>query len=306
MIEEMELWSPYIDPKSSDAMWNLPAPTPIYSISTFQNLCTLAKIMTKIINQVYVCGAPAENTGSRLEVLDDELSAWYKSLPSHLVFEPWSRDASPTPHVAAPNVIILLTTYNALVILLHRPFISNSLLRRTTSPANSWKKCTTAARNITSLVLAYQSVYPLRRASYLLSYAVYVSLTIHVRNAAAAENNPESAGGNATSLLTSSLKGLDELSVPNGGVADLARIIRKLMEEHGIRGIPGPTIDAQTPTSQDLEAIYPMFPDQFIGFGNMNDPYSIGFDTQSTDLLFGFMNDSFLSPPAFATDFSMT
>lgn len=261
--------------------------------------------MTKIINQVYVPGAPAENTGSRLELLDNELSAWYMSLPSHLVFEPWLRDTTSTPHVAAPNVIILLTTYNALVILLHRPFISNSLLRRTTSPATSWKKCTTAARNITSLVLAYQSVYPLRRASYLLSYSVYVSLTIHVRNTAA-ENNSDLAGGNAASLLASSLKCLDELSIPNGGVADLARIIRRLVEEHGIRAIPEPTIDAQTPTSQDLEAIYPMFPDQFIGFGNMNDPYSMGFDTQSTDLLFGFMNDSFLSPQAFATDLSMT
>lgn len=261
--------------------------------------------MTKIINQVYVSGGPAESTGSRLEILDNELSSWYSSLPSHLVFEPWSREPSSSPHVAAPNVIILLTTYNALVILLHRPFISNSLLRRTTSPATSWKKCTTAARNITSLVLAYQSVYPLRRASYLLSYAVYVSLTIHVRNTAAAENNSESAGGNAASLLASSLKCLDELSVPNGGVADLARIIRKLVEEHGIRALPDPAIDAETPTSQDLEAIYPMFPDQFVGFGTIGDPYSMGFDTQSTDLLFGFMNDSFLSPPAFATDFSM-
>jgi Fungal specific transcription factor domain/Fungal Zn(2)-Cys(6) binuclear cluster domain len=237
-FEELELWVPYIDPKAAEySSWNLQVPAPMYSLSTFQQLCNLAIIMTKIMNQVYVSGGTVKNSGVRLEALDTQLSNWYRHLPPQLVFEPWSKQVPGGQRAAAPNVIVLLTTYHALIILLHRPFISNGALRRTTVPANSWKKCTAAARNITSLALAYQSAYPLRRANYLLSYAVYVASTIHVRNLAA--ENTANANPPRSSPLKASLKCLDELSMPNGGAADLAKIIRRLMEDNGIKDIPG-------------------------------------------------------------------
>ena len=110
-----------------------------------------------------------------------------------------------------------------------RPFISDGHLRSSSTPENSWKKCTVAARNITSIVGAYRSAYSLRGAPYLTSYAVYVSCTIHVRNAAL-----EGGSGENLKLLLSGLKTLDELCVPNPGVSGPANIIRRLMQTNGI------------------------------------------------------------------------
>lgn len=248
-IEELELWMPYIDPQSPD---NGPAatqrtPTPIYSISTFQNLCTLCMIMTRVINHFYIVGATKENTPAELDSIDRTLSTWYRNLPQHLVFEPSSNPNIQLQNVPSPNVIILLTTYNALIILLHRPFISNSDLKSTSIPTTSWRKCTAAARNITNLVLAYQSAYPLRRSSYLLSYAVYVACTIHVRNLATKENNSSSEGDKYTSPLLTCLRFLDVLSLPNGGVCDLANIIRRLMVDNGV-----PNVESKMPRLLEL------------------------------------------------------
>lgn len=231
-MEELELWTPYVDPMvpDSDAHSYGFTPMPNYSVSTFQHLCLLSKIMTKIINRFYVVGAKAEHASSTLQAVDDNLIAWYRNLPPHLVFEPWSPNSQ---RQATPNVIILLTTYYSLVILLHRPFISNGHLRSTKTSANSWRRCTAAARNITSLVQAYRAAFTLRRAPYLLSYATYVACTIHTRNAAAAETSR----GEADSPIHETLGCLDEMAVPNPGVSNPANIIRKLMASNGITQI---------------------------------------------------------------------
>ncbi|KFZ24332.1 hypothetical protein V502_01194 [Pseudogymnoascus sp. VKM F-4520 (FW-2644)] len=257
-MEENELWTPYVDPKSPiNHNMSLPqaVPTPIHSISTFQQLCLLSKIMAKIINLFYVVGATADNARTHLQGVDDALSAWYDALPPHLVFEPWAKDppSSPSP---APNIMILLTTYNSLVILLHRPFVFGHL-RQLSIPAMSWKRCTTAARNITSIASTYQAKYTLRRAPYLLSYTVYVACTIHTRNTIASEG-PRSEEN--LSALFASLRCLDELTVPNSGVLSPVGNIRRLMAANGIPNILDNTWDVQTPNSQELEALCQMFP----------------------------------------------
>lgn len=291
-MEENELWTPYVDPKSPiNHNMSLPpaVPTPIYSISTFQQLCLLSKIMAKIINLFYVVGATADNARAHLQGVDDALSAWYAALPPHLVFEPWAKDppSSPSP---APNIMILLTTYNSLVILLHRPFVFGHL-RQLSIPAMSWKRCTTAARNITSIASTYQAKYTLRRAPYLLSYTVYVACTIHTRNTIASEGGRSEEN---LSALFASLRCLDELTVPNSGVLSPVGNIRRLMAANGIPNIlgelsslnlplfpeiclyfpkftlfllslrlttsPDNTWDVQTPNSQELEALCQMFP----------------------------------------------
>jgi hypothetical protein len=232
-FEEMEPWAPCIDPGSSyDLMASRnPAPIYIHSVSVFQQFCILSKIMTGIINRIYFLGATAENTLAQLQSLDSDLLAWYSALPAHLVFEPWSERPTDSPRRVAPNVTLLHTTYNSLIILLHRPFISNGHLHPTKVPPTSWKRCTTAARNITNLVISYKSTYPLRKSPYLLSYALYVACTIHVHHSAATEN---ATRGDA-SLLSICLKCLDELAIPNSGVTNPARIIRKLMEAKNIQ-----------------------------------------------------------------------
>lgn len=234
-FEENELWTPYVDPQMTTH--NLPCaspPTRIYSVSVFQHLCSLSKIMTIIIDRFYVVGATGEVARKHLDMIDQRLTTWYRKLPSNLRFEPWAengQNGQATATTAAPNTIILLTTFNALTILLHRPFIITGHLQSTDSPAHSWERCITAARNITSLALAYRSVYSLRRANYMLSYAVYVACTIHARNPTIKEITRRK---DPASPLTICLHCLDELAVPNCGVSAPAKIIRRLMEANNI------------------------------------------------------------------------
>ncbi|OBT80301.1 hypothetical protein VF21_00727 [Pseudogymnoascus sp. 05NY08] len=256
-MEENELWTPYVDPKSPHNL-SLPpvVPTPIHSISTFQQLCLLSEIMAEIINLFYVVGATADNARAHLEGVDDALSGWYASLPPHLVFEPWAKDSPSSSPSPSPNIMILLTTYNSLVILLHRPFVFGHL-RQSSIPAMSWKRCTTAARNITSIASTYQEKYTMRRAPYLLSYTVYVACTIHTRNTIASEGARSEEN---LSALFASLRCLDELTVPNAGVLSPVGNIRRLMAANGIPNILDNTWDVQTPNSQELEALCQMFP----------------------------------------------
>lgn len=258
-FEELEPWEPYDDsttPGASRKVTYSAAP-PAYSVTVFQQLCLLSKIMTRIMNKIYFVGATAQKTLDEIRPLDDALIAWYRDLPAHLAYEPWTKDPMDPPVMVAPNRIIILTTYHSLVVLLHRPFIattsSGTSNHNNTAIINasgadhtiktsafSWKRCTTAARHITSLALSYRSIYPLRKSSYLLSYAVYVACTIHVLNAAShSAGSDRNAYAESSSLLGASLRCLDELAVPNSGVADTARIIRKLMTAKGVQETPG-------------------------------------------------------------------
>ncbi len=254
-FEELEPWEPYIDRTLPGAGCNAVAsPVPSsYSVSVFQQLCLLSQIITQIIDKIYFVGATPSKTLHELTPLDDALAAWYRELPSHLAYEPWIKGPIDTPAVVAPNQIILLTTYHALIVLLHRPFIttsnnyngnnntqdSNATIE---TPAFSWKRCTTAARHITSLTMSYQCIYPLRKSSYLLGYAVYVACTIHVLTTASASLSAgidSAAHAESSFLLNASLSCLDALAVPNSGSADIARIIRKLMAAKGVKESPG-------------------------------------------------------------------
>ncbi|KAI5296668.1 hypothetical protein KEM52_002073 [Ascosphaera acerosa] len=258
-MEELDPYRPYIDPQFPTDIPYQAVTTPIYSVSTFQRLCLLSRIMTKIINKFYVVGATAANARASLEAIDENLSAWRDHLPKELIFEPWNDPIGVTPHRPAPNIMILNAVYNSLIILLHRPFISDGHLRSATAPASSWKRCSTAASNITHIATAYRSSYTFRGSAYLLAYCVYVACTIHVRNAAATERQQRGENG---SLLAASLSCLDDMSLPNSGVSKPASIIRNLMVQNGLELSSEPPTESQTPPSLDLDAIMRMFPTQ--------------------------------------------
>lgn len=259
-FEELEPWEPYFDPTTPAVSRKVASPTApsAYSVTVFQQLCLLSEIMTRIVEKIYFVGATAQKTLNEIPPLDDALTAWYRDLPAHLAYEPWAKDAMDPPVVVAPNRIILLTTHHAFVVLLHRPFISTPSSGTSTgsdadhtikTSAFSWKRCTTAARHISSLALSYRSIYPLRKSSYLLSYAVYVACTIHVLNVASLSiGSDNNAYAESSLLLGASLRCLDELAVPNSGVADTARIIRKLMTAKGVQESPSelPSMIAST------------------------------------------------------------
>lgn len=92
--------------------------------------------------------------------------------------------------------------YNVLLILLHRPFVADGHLYNTARSitVNSLLTCATAATQIVRLLRVYDKAFSVRRAPYLISYATYVSATIHVRIAAKRSSESEAHKSLATCL----------------------------------------------------------------------------------------------------------
>ena len=304
-IEEKELFVPYQDPTfpNSTQLSKMVTPTPIYSVSCFQQLCKLSKLMAKIINKFYVVGATTASAEASLGHLDDSLTKWAAQLPVDFQFNP--KTWVPGSQCPSPNVLNLLTTYHSLVILLHRPLVAEGHLQSAEGSASSWKKCTTSAGHITNIVSVHQTAYTLRGAPYLISYALYVACTIHVRNVAALEQNYP---GENSRLLALSLQQLEELSVPNAGVLRPLKIIRKLMMTKGVT-VPPQAKEATTldiPENRgsfelgdaELDDVlrsfsYNSVPSYDVGQArNLNMSPIVGSGSGlPEDLLYGFMND---------------
>ncbi|KAF5661190.1 Nit-4-like protein [Fusarium heterosporum] len=177
---------------------------PMHSVSTFQQLCLLSKIMTTIINRFYVVGATFSNAQNGLAKIEQALQDWRDKLSPELDFQPWSA-SSGIVQPQTPNIMVLHNLYHSLIILVHRPFISDGHLRSTATSGRSWERCTIAARCITSIALVYRSTYGLKGAPYVLAYTVYVACTIHC---------------------------LDDLCIANPGVIKPANTIRRLIQSN--------------------------------------------------------------------------
>lgn len=270
--EEHETWTPYSEPAPPGPCASSQTLS-ILSVSTFKQFGLLARIMTCILNYFYVVGASRRNAEARLRSIDKTLDNWQQSLPPELVLE--SRESNPgeaSGFMRPPNILNLHAIFHSLIILLHRPFISDGHLRRATAPETSWRRCTSAAKSITRIALGYRGAWTLKSAPYLLSYAVYVACTIHVRNAAMQDDSSHS-------LLVSTLQCLEELCTANPGVHRPVSIIKKLMTTHGLSEArpaaadpPLPTPPGQSSaaysslsadqTTLDLDSIFSMFPPQ--------------------------------------------
>lgn len=76
--------------------------------------------------------------------------------------------------------------YNSLIILLHRPFVSDGHLQSAseTTARAAFSKCAAAATDIDRLLHIYRQNFCLGTVPYFVSYATYVAGTIHVRLAA--------------------------------------------------------------------------------------------------------------------------
>jgi hypothetical protein len=226
--EEEELYLPYIDPEYPDLGSSnaITRPGPIYSVSTFQQLCLLSKIMTKIINVFYKVKATPRNAEANLKTIDRALQHWQENLPTKLQYEP-QQGISGAQRCPAPNQLCLHGVFYSLIILLHRPFTSDRMMHTIPTPAHSWVRCGSAAKSITSIALAWKSACGLLGAPYLLSYAIYVACTIHVRNAVAEIDNRQSR--EHSSMLAASLSCLEEQCQANPGVKRPIEIIRASM-----------------------------------------------------------------------------
>ncbi|KAF4414879.1 hypothetical protein FACUT_13890 [Fusarium acutatum] len=253
LYEEMEPFYPSALATGSSSRLddNMGDAIPRHSVSTFQQLCLLSKIMTTIINRFYVVGATFSNAQVDLQKIEQALKQWRDKLPSELDFQPW---LSTSTAVQTPNIMVLHNVYHSLIILVHRPFISDDHLRSTATSGRSWEQCTVAARCITSIASVYKSTYGLNGAPYVLAYTVYVACTIHVRNAAS-----QSQTLDHLTMLKSSLECLDELCKANPGVAKPAKSIRRLIEANRLNLMTETDSLEPTDPSFDLDTIQSTF-----------------------------------------------
>ena len=123
--------------------------------------------------------------------------------------------------------------YNVLLILLNRPFVSEGRLDSSspsqTVAAKAFAPCAAAATRIVQLVLAYDRAFSIKRAPYLISYATYVSATIHVR--IAAQRAPRS---DAHTSLETCLSVLEKNGETNWAVRKARKVIIDLAEKMSV------------------------------------------------------------------------
>ena len=81
---------------------------------------------------------------------------------------------------------IYRSMFNVLIILVHRPFASDSRLNLTSSSIalEAFLKCSLAAFEVDRILRIYERSYFLTQTHHMVSYATYVRATIHVRLAA--------------------------------------------------------------------------------------------------------------------------
>ena len=141
--------------------------------------------------------------------------------------------------------------YHALVILLHRPLLSYDRLRSASPQAvyESFVTCASAAIGVTRILHAYEKAYAVGSAPYLMSYATYISATIHVRVVGQSTSSSE-----AYEALKTCLDTLDE----HQHVYSAARRAKQAI--HALMGRMGVTVNDQelspqrsrVSTSQDI------------------------------------------------------
>ncbi|CCF38518.1 fungal specific transcription factor [Colletotrichum higginsianum] len=224
-FEEFENWKPFA--YSTDAT-SYPG-SPAFSVSTFTYLCRLSVVMSDILSCIYTERAfdkSATELSTMLESLSSKLAAWKEALPTHLVFDPKNDDQVPPPHVLSLHAM-----FNVLTILLHRPFVADGHLYNTSRSisVNSFITCASAADSIVGVLRAYNRVFSVRHAPYLISYATYVAATIHVRIAAKRSTESE-----ARERLETCMSVFRENQETNWAVRRAKTIVEGLMTRLGV------------------------------------------------------------------------
>ncbi|CAM1510711.1 Fc.00g010460.m01.CDS01 [Cosmosporella sp. VM-42] len=98
--EELELWSPYVDPQNPSSLQLRFSPKPGYVVSTFKWLLRLAEISSDITEYLYmpaICKMKRPSVLQRFSRIKDDLHRWNQELPAYLRFEP-EKDTAPPAH----------------------------------------------------------------------------------------------------------------------------------------------------------------------------------------------------------------
>jgi hypothetical protein len=102
-FEELEEWTPYIDPLCSSNIPPYPR-RPAYAISTFTLMTSLFSISSKIVHSFYSIKSLKDSSQHIRNVktaVVSELDQWNKTIPQHLRFDP-ETDSTPPPHQVTP------------------------------------------------------------------------------------------------------------------------------------------------------------------------------------------------------------
>ncbi|KAH8700167.1 fungal-specific transcription factor domain-containing protein [Talaromyces proteolyticus] len=292
-FEELEEWEPYIDPQSTGEPPPPYAPQPAHALSTFSCLARLFQISIRIteLYGIQTIKCSSEYLQDKKISIEKELEHWNVTLPAHLRFDP-NKPFTPPPHQITPH-----TTFHALSILLHRAFLKEGHLRRHCDEggrARSEESCINSALAIEKLVHAYKQAFTLRRAPFLLSYAVYSAVIVILRQ-------EQHERGQFTESISFFWKCLSELKHGcNVGLEKPLGILRDMVHEFHLNiqkvdiesdGIPGlPNVDEAIPPSRSQQpanrpAINAMLPGEETDYmGQIGQP-NLAFDNSSPGFL---------------------
>ncbi|KAJ5184747.1 Mediator complex subunit Med10 [Penicillium cf. griseofulvum] len=152
---------------------------PSLNVSLLTNLCGLTTIVERVLREIY-SESRESNLGNRALIsqeIKSQLRTWRQNLPLRLDYLSF-----PDQAVLLPQSACLLALFNVLIILVHRPLIiGHDGVINSTTAHESVNACTSAANQIVQILHDYSQHFSLSSAPYMLSYATYISATIHAR-----------------------------------------------------------------------------------------------------------------------------
>ncbi|KAK2685870.1 hypothetical protein QWA68_015082 [Fusarium oxysporum] len=154
---------------------------PSFTVSKFRALCELSLIMEKIHRNIYAVSYLTTSSSSYIaesNSLYSDLKAWRRSLPVHLDFLSSGFRGTPLPYALS-----MLALYNVLVILTHRMLVSegDDAGGSCRSP-EAFSNCMIAANEIVQILKVYGELYDPSSATFVLSYATYISAKVYLHN----------------------------------------------------------------------------------------------------------------------------
>ncbi|KAJ5409017.1 hypothetical protein N7509_002900 [Penicillium cosmopolitanum] len=158
-----------------------PTPTvPSLNVSLLTKLCELSVIIDRILCELYSESAQMMRGQSEgiSDNINSELCRWRQNLPPELDYLHHTSQA-----VLLPQAFCLLALFNVLIILSKRPLFTGND-ERPNNPASAFESintCTAAANQIVQILRDYSQHFAISSAPYMLSYATYISATIHAR-----------------------------------------------------------------------------------------------------------------------------
>lgn len=227
-VAEDHLWVPYgADTDVRD--WR---PVPSHAYSAFANVCKLAVIINDILFTVYA--KKPQQTVNFVPQTRQRLLQWHDQSPSYLKVES-SAVQCPPPHILTQNLL-----YHATLILLHRPFRSDSRCRTVSQDA---------AKEIERLFLLLESSFGLSHTTYLMSYCAYTAATV------ALQDLHDGLEGSQTRIDTY-LRALEGTRPSCPGIQTSIDIIHRHLEKRGHSAATQPAIPM---LPQDVDYL-PAFP----------------------------------------------